>query len=965
MRQKPIKKEITMSENITPLGEKTKKTNSIQPENHNATFSVFQTSDGSPLSKSFFIDNGELRKVPGGMMTSGTGHVQAVSSLHEFAKVIEQLTPDQALCYGIPRNGMTNWNVCTSAQWNTMGKANTHLPRTDDQYHFPKGPGILQMDYDPDGQPKELTPEILVGVLQKIFPAFSGCGWISKPSNSSGLTHADTGAILTSNAGFRLYFIVKNARLIPQATKLIEQAMWAYDFGWVKISRAGTLLSRIPIDMAVYQASRLDFAGPPNCNYPVAPPGIGCTVHEGEMLDLMKLETIQPEIERAAKERLASAKAAKREEAKEVRERYIRDRSREIVGDAADPSGLARAEDSLRRALDVNALGPDFIIEVETELGIEKFRVSDLLTDPVRFHGYPCCDPLEPDYHDGALVGKIYTLGGRPNINSFAHGGRNYRLLSEHKRVQVIAGRTNELVDQVIQIVQDDATIYNYGKIPAEIDGDRIHTLEEHSLAYVLSRIIRFYKVDMKGGTPTEKDVDPPEKMVKTLISLIKREPFPLLTGVLDHPLITPEGRLLDSAGYDQETGLYLSDSVNSYTIPHHPTEAELRAALECLWYPFREFPFVTPIDCGVYLAALLSAISRLTIGTCPGFGLDAPEQGSGKTLLARCIGILATGGAAPITPWSTRMNDEEIRKRIFADILCGERCVILDNLLGIFNSGAMAGYLTSSNISERILGVSEKPTVPNRVLFLFTGNNLEFAGDMPRRVLVSRIDAKVADPTRRKFDLDPSKWVLANRRELIEAGLTLIKGKFTWGCPDSDDSTASFEDWDKLIRQTVRWVGNWDSRFADPSKALQDSRSRDPEREQLGELLLHLLDLFGPHQFAARDVMDQAKHNEQLMEHLEEFIPRAPVTSVKIGKQLKYRVDRRVHGLALSEGSARNGSNTYKVQMHDPEELVLTLECRGLSRDAILNADGGIRPPSEICIFPKQETGWPNTWQR
>ena len=55
-------------------------------------------------------------------------------------------------------------------------------------------------------------------------------------------------------------------------------------------------------------------------------------------------------------------------------------------------------------------------------------------------------------------------------------------------------------------------------------------------------------------------------------------------------------------------------------------------------------------VDRGVHLAALLTAAIRPTLPTAPGIGYDAPVQASGKTLLAKCAGALATGALPGLT---------------------------------------------------------------------------------------------------------------------------------------------------------------------------------------------------------------------------------------------------------------------------------------------------------------------------
>jgi hypothetical protein len=905
-------------------------------------FTRYQTASEKPLSKSYHIEDGKLITTNGGMMHEGTGQIIAVRDLSEFRNVLEELTPHHALCYGIPRHDKQEWKVCTKNQWEQMGKTDAYLPRTNDHFVFPDGPGILQMDFDPEDQPIQYTPETLVATLIEIFSEFKSCRWLAKPSNSSGLTHSGTGELLKQDGGFRLYFEVTNARAIPATMKIIDEALWAFDLGWIKLSASGSLLPKTPIDMSVYQTNRLDFAGPPLCVSPVTKTGSDWEYHEGGRLDLMSLRHAIENVPKAAAERMAAKKAEKRNEAEAVKKSYIHKKAIEISGGNLDAATLAQAERTIRHAVEGGVLAPDFVIEVEHGDHFEKVAVGKILSDPQKYDGSLCLDPIEPEYHGNAAVGKIYLNGGRPNIHSFAHGGRVFHLKRKVRRIEVISGHTADATDSVTNELRLDGGYYEYGQQIAEVHNDRPLPFCVDTLRHILGSQFQFYRNIQKSGTFTEVDIDPPEALVKTIIALGGKRGLPKLRGVVDHPVITPDGRLLDRPGYDIETELYLGDAVGEYMIPPDPSPEQTKAALNLLWTAFKDFPFVSQVDAGVFLAALLSSVCRVAIGTCPAFGLDAPEQGSGKTLLALCCGALMEGDIPPVMSVTMKMPDEEIRKRVFAVLLEGGRCIILDNILGVFDSATLAGALTSQKMKDRILGVSKTQEVPNKALYMLTGNNILLAGDMPRRVFKARIDAKVPDPARRKFELDPLKWVIGSRKEMIEAGLTLLKGRFSSGFQEADDSIASFEEWDKLVRQTVRWISTWDDRFADPVKAVEKARSNDPYRELLGDLLLRLVEIFGETSFDSRTVRDRALsgRHDSLFDCLKEITNDRDIGTKKLGNQFSYRLDRTVYGLSLADTGKNQGSKTYKVRIENEQEFRASLKELGVDPELVWDSE-------------------------
>lgn len=175
---------------------------------------------------------------------------------------------------------------------------------------------------------------------------------------------------------------------------------------------------------------------------------------------------------------------------------------------------------------------------------------------------------------------------------------------------------------------------------------------------------------------------------------------------------------------------------------------------------------------------------------------------GSGKTLLAKSIGALALGVAPAALPPANN-QDEETRKRLFSALRDGHRVLLWDNVRDPLGNGAMDAFLTAPQFSDRILGKSEMATLPNRVLFLATGNNLRLVGDTCRRILTARIDPQMEKPYGREFGFCPLQTVLGNRQGLVAAGLTIIRAYIAAGKPRSGvGRTASFEDWDDLARK-------------------------------------------------------------------------------------------------------------------------------------------------------------------
>ena len=184
------------------------------------------------------------------------------------------------------------------------------------------------------------------------------------------------------------------------------------------------------------------------------------------------------------------------------------------------------------------------------------------------------------------------------------------------------------------------------------------------------------------------------------------RWPFPYLEAVIETPTLRPDGSVLDQPGWDQETGLLFApeDRIVWPAVPSNPTVDDVGSAVDALLDPVRDFPFVAGSDSAAYVAVVLSIIGRHLIeGPVPGFPIRAPAPGTGKTLLAEIIGLIATG-RVPAAMSHTYQTDE-FRKRVAALATDGAPIVLLENVSGSLGSDVLAGALTASEWRDRLLG--------------------------------------------------------------------------------------------------------------------------------------------------------------------------------------------------------------------------------------------------------------------
>ena len=212
-------------------------------------------------------------------------------------------------------------------------------------------------------------------------------------------------------------------------------------------------------------------------------------------------------------------------------------------------------------------------------------------------------------------------------------------------------------------------------------------------------------------------------------------------------------------------------------------------------------------------MAILFSILMRPVIdGHVPLAIVDAPMQGTGKTLLVSSLAGIAVGKVSSESIPS-KENEDEWRKKITSVLMTASPFVLLDNIPDntTLNSAPLAAALTSSDWSDRVLGRSQAIRLPSRVVWVATGNNLRVAGDMPRRSFSIRLDANAERPWERTgFAIKGlAGYIATNRGNLLSAALTIIRAWFTNGQPKAPTPPlGSFEEWSETIGSVLAFAG-------------------------------------------------------------------------------------------------------------------------------------------------------------
>ena len=416
--------------------------------------------------------------------------------------------------------------------------------------------------------------------------------------------------------------------------------------------------------------------------------------------------------------------------------------------------------------------------------------------------------------------------------------------------------------------------------------------------------------------------------------------------------------QLLANPGYDPKMEMLASFDPSNFDVQDcELTLDELTHHWGRIWAPFSGFELATREDKTVLVGAIFSAVLRQVLPTCPAFAFDAPMQGSGKTLLAETISVIGTAKKPSAVAPSRGDYDDEFRKRLMAIFLNGTKVCNFDNIVGNFDSPSLAGALTSETYEDRILGKSKTGRILNKTLFLFTGNNMQFVGDMSRRVLKARLCPKNDRVSERVFEFDPTERALEMRCEIISSVISVVNHWKHSGMVRVPGSMTSFGDWDRLVRQPIAYLGESlpETGLGDLLAISVDQQSHSGDKEALIALLKSLAAVLGiDTRFRASKAL-QAMHDQSskigqslLADAVYAFISREKLQSSQhLGNLLKQFIDRNVEGLVL-RARLQSGSNIYWVELNENShrESIELMRQRSYS-SALVDGDKIVSLPS------------------
>jgi hypothetical protein len=341
---------------------------------------------------------------------------------------------------------------------------------------------------------------------------------------------------------------------------------------------------------------------------------------------------------------------------------------------------------------------------------------------------------------------------------------------------------------QLVRVVRDDSPAAKGIRRP---HAPRIELLPQQLLRERLTLVALWVtlkeKRERSGEVKVEKEpAHPPAWSVAAVHARADWPGVRHLEAVVDYPVLRPDGTILDRPGYDPDTGLLLEAAAPIPTIPEFPSNAQVAAARDQLLEVVADFPFERDVHRAAWLAALLTPLGRFAfVGPAPLFLVDANVRAAGKGLLLDTISHIVTGERFTIATYTD--DENELRKRILALALGGDRLVLFDNLTGQFGNGVLDAALTGTTFKDRLLGFNRMDEAPLSMTWYGTGNNVAIAADTARRVCHMRLESAHERPEERHEFRHPDllAWVGQNRAALLAAALTILRGYCAAGRPD------------------------------------------------------------------------------------------------------------------------------------------------------------------------------------
>jgi hypothetical protein len=335
-----------------------------------------------------------------------------------------------------------------------------------------------------------------------------------------------------------------------------------------------------------------------------------------------------------------------------------------------------------------------------------------------------------------------------------------------------------------------------------------IHDVEPARVVDLMSQSAKFVRNDEAKGMIA---MSPPAPVAAIIHARRGHDRVRIIEAVTTAPIFLADGSILSQRGYNEQARVFLEPNVE-VAVADAPTLADARAAVALFRDLLCDYRLASAADFSAWLAGLLSPLVKAATGNAPSplVCISASSAGAGKTLLTDVISRVITGVAAEVRPYNPK-DPGEWGKRLTAFVRMATAINVLDNVNGPFGDDALDRLITSSTWSDRLLGASDAPPLPNVGTWFATGNNIEPVADTVRRVLMCRLVVDTERPQERSGFKRPllAEYAQEHRAELLSAALTILRAYHVAGRPDQNlPAWGSFTAWSALVRGALVWAG-------------------------------------------------------------------------------------------------------------------------------------------------------------
>jgi hypothetical protein len=431
-----------------------------------------------------------------------------------------------------------------------------------------------------------------------------------------------------------------------------------------------------------------------------------------------------------------------------------------------------------------------------------------------------------------------------------------------------------------------------------EKDNVKIRNFEKpEMLMYYADISCNFKKINSENK---EVKARLPIDVVKNiLVSPKPKTRIPALNCVVESPFVSKDGSFITAPGYNSTDGIYFKPRPGykdiGGLIPETPTRGDIDKAVSNIRGIFSDFIWGDDASEDNLLGHILTCIMRPNIDGCVPMHLnDKPQMGCGGSLLDKVVARLTTGDVLKSrTMPGGRAPNEEMKKTLNSIFKDGTYLVCFDNIDGKIDSPSLASAITSRKNTDRILGTTNDTSFDVNVVWCGNGINIDLAGDLPRRVYVTRILSDSAAPyLKTNFKIpELETHVKEHRYEYLVDLFTIIRGYYQAGCPKPKitPKLGGFEEWHELIGGIMEFAGR--TKFLANTVDIINSATEQNNDDEL--LVSEIYNLFGEREFTATDIQNSG--SEAIKKLLPKWIDDNPR---KLGKYLS-----KVHDKVYSTG--------------------------------------------------------------